>query len=301
MKKVIVLGLLSMVLALPMWAKTHTLKGSEQQKTYDTYKVSAFNVLSVKGQIEVEFAQGASDIYTVSYSGPHNLTERMQIISQDGILSIQYDKPLTVLGDRHVRVEVSAPDLARIIVQDGAEVHAHVPLAFKELTISGSGKSEVELDDLQAQFVQVNLTGESEAEIGVLLCQTLQIQVSEKASFDAQRTDCDTISSKAQNRAEVSVTGLNGKTITVENWDSAQTELKGKVNTAALTARGHSEIDAGALQADSADVMAERSSHIEVRVSGTLNARTQKRAVVEYKGWPQVINKTGTGTVKQDK
>ena len=305
MKKAILIALailLAILMALwPADAKPHSIKGSEQQKTQDTYNVSAFTILSVKGQIEVEFKQNAEEKYTVSYEGPYNLAERLEITSQDGILFIRYGKPMIVLGDQHVRVQVTAPDLKRIVVQDGAEVHAHEPLAFQEINISGSGKSEVELDDVRAQSIQVSAQGDSDVEIGSLNCQTLQVQVSQTASFDAQRTDCDTIASQAGNRGEVSITGLNGRTITVENWDSSQTEIKGKVETASLTARGHSEIDAGALQAATADVMAARSSHIEVRVSDTLNAQAENRAVVAYKGWPQVINKTGKGTVKQDK
>jgi hypothetical protein len=99
----------------------------------------------------------------------------------------------------------------------------------------------------------------------------------------------------------VEITGLNSKQVIAETFQSSETEIKGQTDLASLTARDRSEIDAEGLQAADADVMAERVAHVGVRVSGTLNAQTQGRGVVEYKGWPQEINRTGKGTLKQDK
>ena len=225
----------------------------------------------------------------------------MHIASQDGVLHIKYSKPITVLGDQHVRVFASAPNISRIEVREAGEIHSHAPVTVQELTLITDGKGEIELDDVQAQSVMADVGGDSEIDIGMLMCQTLHVKATNTASFDAQRADCDTVHAQAMNRAGISISGLNGQTVMAENWQAAKTELKGRVATASLTAHDHSEINAKALQAENANVSAERSAHIGVRVAGTLNAQADKRGVVEYKGWPEVVNKTGKGTVKQNK
>lgn len=301
MKKVMIACLLSLTLAWPAAAKPRSVKGSEQYKTQDVYTVAPFEELFVSGQVEVEFTQAPEGTYTVSFKGPHNLAELVQITSQDGRLSIHYKEPILVLGDQHLRVWVAAAELTRLEVQETGEVHVHTPLSGSKLDIVADGKTEIEIDDLSAQSVQVDLKGEAEVEIERLTCQMLQVKTNDRAAFESQRTDCDTVMSAAHNRSDIAIHGLAGQTVTTENFHSSETELKGKVSTASLTARGRSEIKASGLQAQNADVMAESSSHIGVRVEGTLNAQTQGRGRVEYKGWPEQINTQGKSNVRRDK
>ena len=301
MKKIWMTGLLCLFGVVSLMAKPQSIMGSEQYRTQQAYPVAPFTTLSINGQTEVEFVQAPQETYTVSFAGPYNLAELIEIKSQDGVLHIYYKKPIVVLGDQRLRVQVAAPDLTRIEIKESGELHIHQPLMTQSLEIEAAGKAEIEIDELQAQTVQADLRGDGEVEILKLMCQILQVKAADTASFDAQGADCDTVHIWASNRAEVAVTGLNGQNVTAENWHSSEIELKGRVSTASLTARGRSEIDAEGLQAENADVLAERAAHIGVRVSGTLNAQTQGRGVVEYRGWPQQINRTGKGTVKQDK
>ena len=293
--------MLSLLCTWPAAAKPRSVMGSEQYKTQEVYTVAPFNALLVQGQAEVEFTQAPEGTYTVSFTGPYNLAELAEIKSKDGTLHVHYKEPIVVLGDQQLRIQVAAPELTRIEIKDAGEVHVHSPLTAQELELEVSGKGEIEIDDLQAQLVQANLRGNSEVEILKLMCQTLSVKAVDASSFDAQQADCDTVSSTSSNRADVSITGLNGQGVMAESLHSSETELKGRVKNASLIARGRSEIDAQGLQADDADVLAERSAHIGVRVSGTLNAQAQGRGVVEYRGWPQQINRTGPGTVRANK
>ena len=301
MKRIVLTALLAAALALPAAAKPRNIRGSEQYKTQDVYTVAPFDQLSVSGQLEVEFVQGPEGTYTVSYTGPYNLAEQTYIASREGVLTVSYKEPLNVLGDEHVRVKIAAPDLRRIVVSGAGEVHAHEALDLDELTLVADGKGEIELDNLRARAVSADLSGEGEAGILSLTCEILQVRAIDNSSFDAQRADCDTVVSLANNRADITISGLNGQQIRAESSHASETELKGRVAQASLTARDRSEIDAEGLQADNADVMAGRSAHVGVRVAGTLNAQTEVRGVVEYKGWPQQINRSGKGTVRPNK
>ena len=300
MKKKWIAVVLSLLCVMHAAAKPRSVRGSEQHKTQETYTVEPFDRLLVNGQVEVEFTQAPEGTYTVSFSGPYNLANLLEIKSEWGTLHIHYKEPIAVLGDDHLRIKVAAPDLSRIEIQNSGEVHIHTPLAVQEIQLLANGKSEIEIDDLQAQMVQTEMHGESEVDILKMMCQTLHVKALGKSTFDAQHADCDMVVAMAYNRAEISVTGLNGQSVTAENYQSSETELKGMVANASLTARGRSQIDAKGLQAAEATVLADHSAHIGVRVAGILNADAQDRSVVKYKGWPQQINRTGKGTVAAD-
>ncbi len=301
MKKILWVVIISMLCAWPAAAKPRTVMGSVDYKTQEAYNVESFSALVVQGQIEVEFQQAAEEAYTVSFNGPYNLADLVEIASKNGVLEIHYKEPIFVLGDQQLRVQVSAPVLKRIEIKEAGEIHIHAPLAVDELEIIAGGQAEIEIDELQAQAVRADLTGEAGVEIDRLTCQTLQVTAADRASFDADRADCDSVMTQANNRADIAITGLNGATVSVESMHSSETEIKGRVQTASLIARDRSEINASSLQAENADVMAERSAHIGVRVSDTLNAETQGRGLVEYKGWPKQINRTGKGKVQPEK
>ena len=301
MKKIMWTVLLGAVLVLPAAAKPRTMRGSEQHKTQEVYTVAPFTDLSVSGQLEVEFTQGPQGTYTVQYAGPYNLVQRINVQSQDGVLSVSYTEPLQILGDEHVLVKVAAPDLRRIEIKNLGEVHAHEALSVDSLSVWADGKAEIELDKVSARSVSADLRGDAEVEFLSLTCELLQVKATHTATFDSQRTDCDTVISQGYNRSEIILSGLNSGQVSAENFDSSEMEIKGKTNSVSLAAHGRSQIDAGGLQAEDADVTVEKTGHVNVRASGTLNAQTEGRGTVEYKGWPQQINQTGKGTVKRNK
>ena len=282
-------------------ARAKTIAASSEYTTVDLPEVAPFSALMVDGQTEVEFWQSTGNTYTVSLRGPKNLVDLVEVYSKDGVLAVHYKEPLVVLGDHHLRVAVMAPGLEQVTVKKNGEVKFTGPLNVQDLTISVGGKGEVDFDAVQARAVRADVYEDGEVDMASLTCDTLQVDAKQTASFDAQQVNCDTIVAKSANRGNISISGLNGRTITAESHQSAEMELKGKVGSATLTARGRSELDAGSLQAQNADVMAESSARIDVRVSDTLNAQTQGRGVVEYKGWPKQINRSGKGTVKQER
>jgi len=300
MKKIGILVLLMTLIALPGMAKTRSIRGSEQQKIQEVYSVEPFSNLMLRGQLEVEFTQGPQGTYTVEFAGPYNLAELVEIKSMGGTLSLRYREPLSILGDDRVRVRVAAPNVESIQISDSGEIHAHTPITVENLSITADGNAELEINDLTAQHLHLNLSGNAEVEIDKLVCQHVNARTKDSASLDLQQTQCEEVIAHAFNRSELVITGLNGQSVLAENTDASEIELKGKVQKASLVSRGRGEIDARGLQAENANVMAAKSARIEVRVSGMLTAESQDRAIVEYKGWPQQINRTGKGVVRQD-
>ena len=81
----------------PADAKPHSIKGSEQQKTQDTYNVSAFTILSVKGQIEVEFKHEYETINLKNY----------EVISHNNNMAVLKNKPEIVFNTKDFVNEIS--------------------------------------------------------------------------------------------------------------------------------------------------------------------------------------------------
>lgn len=286
--------------ALTTQAKPLEVRGSDQHRAHEIGAVAPFTVLSVSGQTEVDFQQTAEETYTVSLYGPDNLVDLVDVKSEEGTLFIHYKEPLVVMGDHHLRVLVLAPSIKQIEVKEHGEVQLVGELDVPELTILLNGKTEVDADSVQAHTVKIHTKGDSEVDIGTLTCKALHVETADKSSVDVQRTSCEQVHALAHNRSDISLSALSSGSVVADTKQAAEIELKGKTATASLTARGRSEVKAGSLQADNADVMAGSSAHIDVRVAGTLNAQTEGRGVVEYKGWPREINRSGKGLVRKN-
>lgn len=293
MKKIIILlGVLLLAAAVAL-TKPLTVDTSGSYQTQNMRPTEAFDTIMVSGPVEVGLAQTNGTQHEISLSGPESLLRLADIRVQDNTLWIGYKQDIAIKGDHHLRVSVVAPAVQKISVSDRAELVVPGELLINHLTIQANTSSEVEIASLQAESVQAEITGNAELEIDDLTCQMLQIKAHGNSSFDADKTACQTILVEANNRSTVDLSAISTDTITVQSGQSAEVKLKGKAASASLIARGRSGIRAGSLQVDKADVMAENSAHIDVRVQDTLNAQAQGRGAVEYRGWPKSITRIG--------
>jgi len=300
MNKILQIGCILCWGVLLVQAKPLLVTGSSNHRAHEIGEVAAFSTLRVNGQIEVDVQQGATDEYAVSLYGPDNLIDWVQISSQGGVLAIQYKQPLVITGDQHLHVLVTTPTLTDLHVQEKGEVRFVGAFQTTELNVIANGKIEIDIEDLQAQSVRVEAKGEAEVDMIKLDCQSLHVETDQQASFEVQQTVCPSLMLLAENRSDMEVSSLTGQHVSAQSNHAANIELKGKTEQASLIARGHSSIQAGSLQADKAEVMAANGSYIDVRVSGTLTAQTDSRGVVQYRGWPREINRSGKGLVRKN-
>ncbi len=302
MKKIIAAILVSAFVCVGVvQAKPVYVTASQNYITQDITGLKPFAALLVSGQAEVDLRQGEEGQSAVSVYGPDNLVNLVQITSDGQTLSVQYKEPLIVLGEDHLKVMVTVPSLTRVEVRQTGEVSIYGPFTAQELTLVADGKGEIDFASVNATAVKAHASGDGEIGFDALSCQTLQAVTSGTAGFDAERTVCDNIDVKAFGRSEASVSGLSGRTVTALSEGNSEIELKGSVLTATLTARGKSELDAGSLVATNATVTASDSAVLETRVTDTLNAEATGRAIVEYKGWPKTVNRSGkSGNIRMD-
>lgn len=293
MKKIIILlGVLLLAAAVAL-TKPLAVDSNGSYQTQNMQPTQAFDSLMISGPVEVGLAQTNGTQHEISLSGPESLLRLADIKVKDNTLWIGYKQDIVVKGDHHLRVSVVAPTVQEISVSDRAELVVPGELLVNHLTIRADANSEVEIASLQAESVQTELRGNAEIEIDNLTCQMLQVKAHGNSVFDADKTACQTILVEAYNRSAVDLSAISTDTITVQSGQSSEVKLKGNAASASLIARGRSGIRAGSLQVEKADVMAENSAHIDVRVQDTLNAQAQGRGAVEYRGWPKSITRIG--------
>lgn len=293
---------LALVYGWPVDAKPVYVTASQNYVTQEVTGLAAFTALSVSGQAEVNFRQGAEGQYDVSLYGSDNLVDLVEIDSDGKTLSVHYKEPLVVMGEGRLKVMVTAPALDRVEVKQSGEVKVMGLLSAQNLAVFADGKGEVDFASVNAAAVKADVHGDAEVDFDMLACHSLDVLAQDTASFDSDRTACDAVNVKADGRGEASVSGISGRTVTAFSDGNAEIDLKGSALSATLTARGKSEIDAGSLTVETAEALATGSARLKTRVSGTLNAEAQNRAIVEYKGWPQMVNRSGKeGNIRQDR
>lgn len=141
------------------------------------------------------------------------------------------------------------------------------------------------------------LCGISHSRIVLTVPSLSAIEVRDGASvhssgFPAQHSLTVTLDGNAHANLEVAVQSLK-----ISANDGSQASVSGTAATAVLIADSDSYIDADDLKADTAEVSAERSSHIDVRAATSLEARARDASFVSYSGSPTVTRDADSDSV----
>lgn len=304
MKKAIATMFVLALAGAGVWAvqSKPVLTASQNYIVQEVNGLKPFTALSVSGQAEVVFKQGPEGIYAAALYGPDNLLDSVSVASDGKTLSVSYKEPLTLTGKSRIKVTVQAPTLERVEARESGEVKVPGVLSADNLEVFSDGKGDAEFSSVNVSSFKADVRGDSEVEIDSLACRSLEAVTADRASFESERTVCSAVDVKASGHSEASVSGISGRTAAAYGDDAAEVELRGSVTSVTLTARGKSEVDAGSLAAETAEAAAMDSAKAYVRTSGTLNAQAHGRGIVEYKGWPEQVNRSGkTGNIRQDR
>lgn len=292
-KLALALCALTLVSAWPAQAKPVYVTASRNYVTQEVTGLAPFTALSVSGQAEVEFRQGAEEAPTAVIYGSDNLVDLVEVRSDGKTLTVNYKDPLIVMGERRLKVTVVAPSLDSIDVRQSGEVDVRGLLSTGNLTLSADGEGEISISSANAANVTARATGDSSIDFDSLACQALNASARDTASFEAERTSCDSVTLNAADNAEASVGGFSGRTVTASASGRSEVELKGAALTATLDASGSSELEADDLRADTVNVKAFDSARVKVQATDTLNADAGKRSTIVYKGYPNTVNRSG--------
>lgn len=231
--------------------KTLSVTPSRNYISVAVSEIAPFTVISVTDDIDVEFRQGPAA--SASIYGSDNLVELVDVSVLNGVLTVQYQQPVRVRGERRLKVMLSGPELTRVNVQNDGEVEIEGALNAQNLELHAMGLGEISADYVQADSVTLHATG--------------------RADIDLSNVQAQTLEAKAEGRGEI--------------------EASGTVSSAVLQNFGSGDIDAEHLRADMVSATVHGSGDISCYAAKSLDAHAMGSGKIKYKGYPAALTKTG--------
>jgi hypothetical protein len=99
----------------------------------------------------------------------------------------------------------------------------------------------------------------------------------------------------AEGAGEIKLNNVQGERLDVNYRGAGSMEIKGKVNTFAMTAEGVGEVDTKALIANNADIRFRGIGDVKVYAKDKLDVSVQGMGSLSYYGKPRTVNKSVAG------
>jgi opacity protein-like surface antigen len=99
----------------------------------------------------------------------------------------------------------------------------------------------------------------------------------------------------AEGAGEIKLNNVRGERLDVNYRGAGSMEIKGKVNTFAMTAEGVGEVDTKALIANNADIRFRGIGDVKVYAKDKLDVSVQGMGNLSYYGKPRTVNKSVAG------
>lgn len=145
----------SLLLLLILTGLTFSVRAAKEKTKSELREVSAFNGIYVSSGIDLFLTQGKSQ--EVRVEAEAELVGKIITQVENGVLKISIkDKMNWNLGWNQMRrVYVTFVDLHELNASAGSDVFSQNPFSLKEIKISSSSGSDVQIDDLSAEYVSV--------------------------------------------------------------------------------------------------------------------------------------------------
>ena len=225
MKKTIVFLPLMLILALTVACSrlTNFVPGGEGITPSDTIiteqrDVSGFTGIDMSTFGKVVITQGEDESLTIT--GSDNVVPLVQTTVSDGVLSIELEENINVLGvsnaQRVLTFTIMVTDLSSLTVSGLAEVEME-SLSTSTLALDMSGAGHVQLNDLAAQNVDITVNGLGGIDVAGEAAHAT-VSIPGAGEVNAGDLECET--------ADVTISGLGTATVWVTD------ELTGTISGA---------------------------------------------------------------------
>ena len=175
MKKTIkILTILALLGAtLPVWA--------QEYKTREIPNAPAFNAIEISGgDVEVSFAQGEK--HSIYISGVAKSVKATKVSIKDNTLFISYKEPF--FGEDNLTISISAPQLKRVSVYGEVDFKAETGFTGKELTIKTHQDSEVTMNNIAVDKINIEAKGTSSVDLDYIEADTVRANAYDRAEID---------------------------------------------------------------------------------------------------------------------
>ncbi len=126
----------------------------------ETRNVSNFDAIKIGGAFDVYLSQGSSENLVIE--ADENLMDLIKTDVRDGTLVIDTRK--NIRNSKELNIYITFRDLEKLKLSGAVEVQSDGKLKFEDLSIHGSGASEIELE-LEADKLICDFSGASEIDL----------------------------------------------------------------------------------------------------------------------------------------
>lgn len=235
-------------------AKTEKITASNHYISKDVAGLPEFSALSVSDDIDVVFRQSVAGQSAVNIYGADNAVDRVTVDVRNGVLNVQYDRPVMFRGEKKLTVSVSGPKLMRAAVSRGADLEIKGAFTADMLELEAGGKSEISMESADVKMISVRAEGDSDIDLERVAAGVLRVSVYGKSDAD----------------------------------------VNGTVTQAILENHGSGDIDAEDLRAQNVQAIVHGSGDIKCFAAQKLDAQANGRGTIEYKGMPSELKKSGS-------
>ncbi|TDN82372.1 putative autotransporter adhesin-like protein [Salegentibacter sp. 24] len=257
MKKV--LFLFSIVTLISCGAQK--IKGSGNVTT-EKNRLPDFHSLEIAGDFEVKLKKGSTGMIEVKADDNLHSLIRGEVVDR-----VLYLKPTKEIGrSKSQEITITYPEnLQKINVSGHTEIEAEGELYSEELKISTSDDAEVYLTVTSTKFDLFN-EGKSKVELN-LTADDAYFQLNGSSDIEAL---------------------VNAPKFKVDTYEDATARIEGEVDDLQLRAEHSSKFDGENLTANTAVVIAEGKSKIEIEVLEKLTLTAKNRSEIELYGNPEI-------------
>jgi hypothetical protein len=161
MKKLSVLFILTIIFAalLPSCRK---VDGTGPVVT-EFRNVSGFT--EIKSEISADIIITPATAYSVKIDAQQNITDVIETVLNDGILTIRVKSNTLIKPDSRVKIYISSPDIQGLIINGSGNMLVTDALISSHLYLKISGSGNINIPKLSGQSIDANISGSGEANI----------------------------------------------------------------------------------------------------------------------------------------
>lgn len=225
-------------------------------------QLDQFSTIEVSSAVEIKYTQHPGNV-SATLSCPEDIIPYyIFTVSGNKLIAKAKDNTNICLKDMKIVLTVSSSDLTSINMS-GSSAFKTESLSTRNFTLIASGASEFNAGSLSATDMTLTASGSSELDIKALQSTTFELTASGASEFEANKIDTKEFDINLSGSSELEVNNLSTSKSNVMLSGASDAKIVGKSTYGRLFASGSSEINAGKLLLDDAEINASGASSIK--------------------------------------
>ena len=170
------------VLVLGIGVSAYCDKPQGHYRSRMVEKLPAFHAINVQGDFDVDFMQHPTT--TAHVSGPEKAVQTVSLSVKDDVLQVGFVRGSVPNKTDKLRVMLTGPALHEITVSGKGDVHVRGKLQVQDLSVTLTQAGEFSADGLAVQNLHIHTAGKSEADINRLDAHHVQAVATDNSDIE---------------------------------------------------------------------------------------------------------------------